>query len=169
VKSAWKFAPVLLMAVILCGCREDAEMSAFYDHMDSFYESLSQTTSSLEAINPSSETAVDEVLIKLDELEQLFVDLSEINVPEKFEEQFGNVEELADQALEYMQEAKDVYEEAYSAKKPDESMAEAAEEYYSRAMKRVNYIAQFLQGQVPEGADITVVHTEEEPDWTGGE
>jgi len=66
-------------------------------------------------------------------------------------------------------EASDLYHEVYEDEGIDESVLMTADEYYSRAMKRVNYIAQYLQGHVPEGSNITVIENTDEPDWTGGD
>ena len=68
-----------------------------------------------------------------------------------------------------MTEAGSLYHEAYEQASLDESLLMAAEENYSRAMKRVNYIAQLLQGQMPEGDNITVIESDDDPDWTGGD
>ena len=165
-----KIIPIFLAAVLLfSGCGQNTALTAFHEDMNGFYESLSAAADAIEAIDPASETAVNELLAQLDQMDSLFQSLASIEVPDDYEDQFGNIEELADQASEYMTETGVLYKEAYEQDTPDSSLLLAAEESYSRAMKRVNYIAQLLQGQVPEGENITVIENEDEPDWTGGD
>lgn len=159
----------IVLSLFTSGCAQNPAMAAFHEDMNGFYESLYTVTSSLNAIDPDAETAASELLVQVDQLETLFHDLAAIEVPDDFEDQFGNIEELADEAAEYMVEASDLYHEVYEDDGIDESVLMAADEYYSRAMKRVNYIAQYLQGHVPEGSNITVIENTDEPDWTGGD
>ena len=123
----------------------------------------------MNSIDPASDTAVNQLLSQLDQIDMLFQQLAAIEVPDDFEDQFGNIEELADEAADSMTEADSLYHEAYAEERLDESLLMAADENYSRAMKRVNYIAQLLQGQIPEGDNITVIEADDEPDWTGGD
>jgi len=159
----------LALSLFTAGCTQNPAMTAFHEEMKGFYESLFAVTSSLNAIDPVSETAASELLVQVDQMEALFQTLAAIEVPDDFEDQFGNIEELADEAAEYMVEASDLYHEVYEDEGIDESVLMTADEYYSRAMKRVNYIAQYLQGHVPEGSNITVIENTDEPDWTGGD
>ncbi len=163
------FVMVYLCLFLLSGCGSDQAMVAFHDEMDGFYTSLSALVNDLESIDADSDTAVDEMLSDLDEMNVLFEQLAAIEVPAKMEEHFGNVAELADQASEYMAGADQLYHEAYAEGGYDESIAQAAWENYNRAMKRVNYIAILLQGRIPEDDNITVITEENEPDWNGGE
>ena len=158
-------AALLLCAgcLTLCaGCAKSAELSAFHDEMDSFYEGLTQSVSELEAIDPASESAADDMLSCLDEMSLLFWQFSEAEVPEKMEDRIGNVDELADQAAAYMQEACRLWHDAWEGEEYDEAAAQAAQEYYTRAMEWVNYISLLLQGRIPEGEDVTVVAGTEE-------
>ncbi len=140
----------------LAGCRKDAALTTFHDEMDSFYESLSAATGQLEAIDPASESAADDLLDVLASMDQLFQEMAAISVPEEF----ANVEDLADEASLYMTEASALYAEAYADGLYDESIGQAAGENYTRAMKRVNYIAILLQGRIPEDEGVTVVEEE---------
>lgn len=169
-KKIHKTLPVIIAtAFALTGCGKDAALTAFHEDMNGFYESLYASAGALGAIDPASETAADEMLSQMDQMESIFQELAAIEVPDDYEDQFGNIEELADEAAEYMTEAGALYHEAYEETSLDDSLLMAADENYSRAMKRVNYIAQLLQGRIPEGDNITVIHTDDEPDWTGGD
>lgn len=152
-------------ALLLAGCGENPDLTIFHDEMDDFYHSLSISVDALENIDPSSETAVSEMLTQLDTMTTLFDGLASIEVPELFE----NVEEPADEAAEYMAQADALYHEAYADGGYDEAIAQAAIENYSRAMQRVNYIAILLQRRYPDDENVTVVSEPDEPDWNGGE
>ena len=165
------FGAVLLLSasVLFAGCAKDAGLTVFHDEMNGFYEALYASANRLNSIDPSGESATQDLLNQLDQIEVLFNGLASIEVPDDYEDQFGNIEELADEAAAYMTEADTLYHEAFEDQRVDESILMAADENYSRAMKRVNYIAQLLQGHIPEGDNITVIQAEDEPDWTGGD
>ena len=156
---------LLLCISLLTGCGEDAELTRFHNEMNVFYETLSASINNLENIDTESDTAVDDMLTELDTLSVLFTNLAAIKVPEEF----SNIEELADEASDYMTDAGNLYREAYADNGYDDALAEAAGEHYNRAMKRVNYIAILLQGRIPEGDDVTIITESETVDWTGGE
>lgn len=158
-----------MLTLLLAGCGEDESLTVFHDQMDGFYESLSASVGILENIDPSSDTAVDEMLSELDQMSVLFSDLDGIEVPPKYQEQFENIEEFAEEASSYMTEAAALYREAYAEGGYDDVIGEAARENYRRAMKRVNYIAILLQGRLPEDENIVIVTEEETVDWGGGE
>lgn len=168
-KRGITFLMAYLCLFLLSGCGSDPAIDAFHDEMDRFYSSLSESVNGLEAIDTESGAAIEEMLSELDEMNVLFEQLAAIEVPDKLEEHFGNVAELADQAWEYMAEADRLYHEVYANDSYDQSVADAAWENYNRAMKRVNYIAILLQGRIPEDDNITVITQENEPDWNGGE
>lgn len=150
--------------LLLSGCGGNQQLDTFHDEMDSFYDSLSATVNILENIDPLSETAVDDMLTQLDDMTVLFSGLAAMEYPEPF----ANIQDTAISAAEYMSEADRLYHEAY-AEEYDSALAEAAGENYSRAMKRINYIAILLQGRYPEDENVIIVSEPDEPDWTGGE
>lgn len=147
----------LLTASLLMGCGENAELKGFKDQMGSFYENITGVSDSIDAIDPEASDAVDSLLSNLDAMSEQFKTLSEMEIPEEF----SNIEGLADDAATYMEEAVALYNNAYSNGSFDENTAAAAAENYSRAMKRLNYIASLLQGKTPEGEGVTVT-TEDE-------
>ena len=169
-RRSYQYVSLLVFLVVsLSGCGKNAALTTFYNDMNGFYESLYAASNTMNAIDPASETAHNELLGQLDQIDGLFQQLASIEVPDDYEDQFGNIEELADEAAEYMTEADSLYHEAYAEERLDESLLMAADENYSRAMKRVNYIAHLLQGKIPEGDNITVIEADDEPDWTGGD
>ena len=73
----------------------------------------------------------------------------------------GNVDELADDAAAYMEEASRLYRIALEDGGAGGPALNAARENYTRAMEQVNYIAVLLQGRIPEGEGVTVIAEEE--------
>ncbi|MDO4292243.1 MAG: hypothetical protein Q4C65_03330 [Eubacteriales bacterium] len=153
----------------LAGCGEDPQMADYQDRMNAFYEDFSAGAQALEGIDPSSGTAVEELLESLELLNGLTEQLAQIPVPDVYAQ--AGVNELAAEAADHMAQADRMYREVYGAPDSgfDQETADAAHEHYLRAMKRINYIAVMLQGRTPEAEDVTLVPQEEEPDWTGGD
>lgn len=166
-KILWMICGMLLL--LLTGCGEDQTLTDFHDQMDTFYQSLSDSVNVLESIDPSSDTAVDDMLAQLDEMAVLFQQLADIQIPEDYRDQFDNVERFSDEASDYMTEAASLYHEVYADGGYDDVVAEAARENYNRAMKRINYIAILLQGRLPDDENIMFLTEEETADWNGGE
>ncbi len=154
---------LLCTGLFLCtGCGKSQQLDTFHDEMDSFYDSLSTAVVNLENIDPNSETAVEDMLAQLDNMTVLFHSLASMEYPDPFE----NVQETAMEAAEYLQEAARLYHETY-AEGYDDALAEAARENYSRAMKRINYVAILLQGRYPEDENVMILSGPDEPDWNG--
>ena len=95
-------------------------------------------------------SAVTTLLIYMEQMAVQFQQLAQLEVPAEF----ISVEDLADDAYEYMAEAVRLYEEAYEEDYVSDSLIQAAADNYESAMKRVKYIAILLQGEIPEGATV---------------
>ena len=145
----------LILALFLCmsmiaGCGEKEELTTFKEEMKDFYAEVSVIESSINAIDEQAEDAVSALLIQLEQMSTQFQQLAELEVPEEF----ISVEDLADDAADYMYEAVRLYGEAYEEDYVSDALIQAAAENYESAMKRVNYIAVLLQGEIPEGATV---------------
>lgn len=162
-KTASAILAIFLLFLAGCGSGNQ-ELNTFHDEMDGFYDSLSAAVVSLESIDPQSDTAVTDMLAQLDSMDVLFDSLAGMEYPDPF----TNIKDTAIEASEYMEEAARLYHEAY-ADGYDDAIAEAAGENYSRAMKRINYVAILLQGRYPEDDNVMVISEPDEPDWNGGE
>lgn len=132
------------------GCGEKEELTVFKNNMSEFYEEVSSIESNIVSIDESSEDAVSTLLIYMEQMSLQFQHLAEMEVPQEF----ISVEALADDAFDYMKEAVRLYEEAYEEDYISDPLIQAATENYISAMKRINYIAVLLQGEIPEGATI---------------
>ena len=126
----------LLLTLSLSGCGSDSALTDYTSQMNTFYDAFSSGTLALEQIDPSSETAQEELLSGLDELTALTDSLADISVPKRYAD--AGIDELAAQAAEHMQEADSLYHEACSAETFDQERASAAQEHYQRAMKRIH-------------------------------
>ena len=69
----------LLLALSLSGCGSDSALTDYTSQMNTFYDAFSSGTLALEQIDPSSETAQEELLSGLDELTALTGTLSARN------------------------------------------------------------------------------------------
>ena len=148
-----KYTQIIIMLscmMFLAGCGEKEELTKFHEDMNYFYTEVSAIEASIASIDESSENAVATLLINLEQLAEQFQNLAELDVPEEF----VSIEDLADDAAEYMHEAVRLYGEAYEEDYVSDSLIHAATENYESAMKRVNYIALLLQGEIPEGAVV---------------
>lgn len=132
----------------LTACGEDEGLTVFKENMDQFYTEVSAIEESISSIDEQSEDAVASLLIQMEQMAQQFQTLADMEVPEEF----ISVEELADDAADYMGEAVRLYEEAYEEDYVSDSLIQAAADNYASAMKRVNYIAYLLQDKIPEDA-----------------
>lgn len=139
----------LLAAVLFTACGEDPELTQFRNSIESFCTEISQIDTAINSIDASSEDAVAELLSCLDELETAFQGFAELDFPKEFD----YLEEIADQAGDYMATAVSSYHEAYG-ESYDEATAAYAGENYSRAYKRIQIIITFLHGETPADVDL---------------
>lgn len=141
---------VTMFTTIACGGEKD-ELSQYKSEVDSFYKTISQCDTKINKIDSSSANASTELLKELDILNQAFKDFAAAPVPYEF----AAVESLADEASEYMNEAVELYHEAFETDPFDEFTAGIAQQKYNRAIVRVNYIGQILQGKELSGEGIS--------------
>lgn len=136
----------LLSVLIFAGCGNNAELDTYKTNMNQFFENLETYDAEINAINPESESAVTELLIILDAMDNSFSQMAELPVPEDF----AGVEELADEASSYMAEAVSYYHQAFADDTYNPSLADVAKQNYDRANLRIQYIISILHGDIPE-------------------
>ena len=146
----WFF--IIIAIFLLTGCGKDPKLTQFQEEIETFCINISLLDTSINNIDAASETADQELLGYLDELNVEFQKLALIDFPEEFD----YLQSLSVEASEYMTEAVTNYHSAYSDGAYDESIAEYAHENYSRAYKRVQIIITFLHGEEPDDADLTI-------------
>lgn len=156
--SAWILG-LYITAFVFTGCGGDAALDQYYTDMEQFTSQANMDFSTLNGIDPASETAVDDMLDAMDQLALSFQSLANISVPK----QFLSIESLADEAGSYMTEAASLYHQAYGDGNYHEDIAAAALENYNRAVKRMDYISEILQGQMPSDDSITITTENDAP------
>ena len=148
-----KYMVLILSLVVfsmVTGCGASEEFASFQESVESFYTEVSEIENSIDQIDVQDEEAVTTLLICLEQMKVQFEMLAEMEVPVEF----ASVEELTDDALEYITEAVRLYTEAFSGDSVNDGYVQAAVENYESAMKRVEYIALLLQGEIPEEAVV---------------
>lgn len=147
---------VLLLSVASTGCGEkNPEINQFIDAIDSFCSDVAAIDAGINQIDAQSESARDELLLYLDQLDQAFQTFASIPVPADY----SYMEELADEDSTYMTTAVSAYHEAFGESSYNEYTAEYARQNYERAYKRVTVILKLLHGEdiSDEGATIESV------------
>lgn len=135
----------VLTAFFLTGCGKDAELENYKANMNQFFENIRVIDSSINALDPNSETAVSDLLSLLDSMNTSFEQMASLDVPDGF----PGVDELADEASEYMSEAVSYYHQAYE-NGYNANLEDAARQYYESANVRFQYIVSILHGDIPE-------------------
>lgn len=133
----------LLLVFGLTGCGEDPVLTKFKADVESFCNEIQIIDASINSIDAQSESAPDELLGYLDQLDQSFKVFAELSAPEEY----AYVEGLADEASGYMTTAVAAFHEAYGENSFNEYTEEYARENYERAYLRITVILQLLHGE----------------------
>ena len=151
----------LMMSWVLSGCGKDEALESYKESMENYYDQIVLIDAGINSIDAASDIDGTQLLGYLDQLDQLTVAMSEVEVPE----QFSMVEELADEAADNMSKSVILYHQLYDDPVYNEDVASGAYEYYERANLRIRYIREILHGDIPE--DLVVV--EDNGEGTGAE
>lgn len=147
------FVTVSLLSILICGCGEDQELTKFKREMDDLCSEVAEIDAGINAIDSQSETAKEELLDYLDQLDDSFKKLANISVPDEF----SYITDLANDASAYMTEAVSLYHDAFSNNSYNEYTAQYAEAYYERAYVRLSYIITFLHGETPDDENVKIL------------
>lgn len=151
------FLVMALIVMSLSACGEDPELAQFRVDIENFCTRVSEIDTSINSIDPMSDSAVSELLYNLDELDGVFKSFANLDFPEEYD----YLEDLAQESSAYMTEAVTSYHDAYSDNSYNEAMADYAKENYSRAYKRIQIIITFLHGEEPDDTDLIIKYDEE--------
>ncbi|MDE5909338.1 MAG: hypothetical protein K2H52_11445 [Lachnospiraceae bacterium] len=152
---------ILLLLFTMTGCKKNTELENYKANMIQFFENVKIFDSSINAIDPNSETAVSDLLALLDSMDTSFAQMASLEVPDGF----PGVEELADEASSCMSEAVSYYHQAYEGEY-DASLEDLARQKYERANVMLQYIVSIFRGDVPEELYTYDEGTEETPEGT---
>ncbi len=125
-----------------CGKLQSQETSLYQNDMTDFTNTLIDLDNKINVIDADSETAVSELLSYYDELDDAFLSLTKMDIPDEY----SDAEVLAERASKYMTQAVIYYHTAFEAEELDQMALETANTYYSNAITYVNYIGQVLLG-----------------------
>jgi hypothetical protein len=103
-------------------------------------------------VKPTSETATQELLDHLSDLDYEFQRFAGVAFPEEFD----YLEHLADDASSFMTEAVTAYRELFLADTYDETQELYANETYSRAYQCIQMILTVMHGEQPDDPDFTI-------------
>lgn len=149
-------AVCLLLTATACGRnKEDEKITAYRESMTTCYETIASSASALDAINPSANSAVTDMLTQLDQINTAFQDMAALEVPEEY----SSIESMADDAAYYMSEASRLYHEAFADGGYLPEVGSNAKLQYKAAMTYLSYIGDILMGEIPEGDEVTVTIT----------
>ncbi len=144
------FIITLFSVVFLTGCGEDPELTKFKTNFENFCINLSTLDNSINKINAESDNASDKLIGYINQMDDQFKALASLEFPEDFK----YLEELADEASDYMTEAAVSYEKAYADNTFDQKMCDYAFKNYKRAYKRIQIMLIYLHGDEPSEEDL---------------
>lgn len=144
-----------ITVISLCGCgKSDNELSQYRQEVEKFYEEVSQINDNINSIDAEKENAPDKLLSELDALNAVFQDFADVDVPDEY----MAAESLADEAASFMNEAVSMYHSSFSEGTFNEFSSSMAYDKYCRAILRINYIGDLLQGKPLEGEGVNVYY-----------
>ena len=152
----------ILLTALLAGCgkqsqeeAESEEIKAFRQSIDTFNAGIAEIDTAINSLDFSSSANRNELIGKLNDLNTLFSDFSQVEFPADF----SYLEHLADEAAEYMSKAVASYNEILSNDALDaESISilrEDADTNYTNAFKRIKVIMTFLNGEASQDATLS--------------
>ncbi len=147
-----------LCVISLTGCGSDNELDKYRKSVENFYADVIEINDNINSIDAESEKAPQELLAELDDLNEVFKDFAELDVPSEY----MAVESLADEAASFMDEAVTMYHSSFAEGTFNDFSVGMAYEKYCRAIIRINYIGDILQGKDLEGEGVQIYYEDEE-------
>ncbi len=146
-------------AALMAGCgvsAENKELSEYKKSMEGIFSTLEEIDTEINEIDPDSEDSLESLYTEFDKLITTYSDLSSLTAPtEGAPETFAYIDDLADQAYDYMVQADDYLNQSFDESSYNETTLNAALECYDRANKRIGYIIDLLHGELPQDETIT--------------
>lgn len=141
---------LLCIALTFTACgKENPEITQYQNEVLKFCTVIEEAGKELSQIDFSSEESVESTLEYLKNMDTAFAEFAEITVPKAF----ISAEGLADDAYQYMTKASALYEETFQEENFNLEKAEEAYKLYKKAMNRIGYIANILEGKPIELKD----------------
>lgn len=151
---------ILLTALLLTGCgAEQDENTAFFKEVNAFCDKIVEIDESINDISNDTQDAEgltrakEDLLSCLDQLNTAFQGFAAMDFPEEFD----YLEDMSDEARDYMTEAVESYHSLYDTEDGyNVNMEEYADENYARAYKRIKIIVALLRGETPDEEGLTI-------------
>lgn len=134
----------LLGTLLLSGCgtsQKLEELQNYRSEMDGFCSSVSSLQAQIDAIEPDSENAQEELLSLLDQLAEASAEAAGFSTPEGYEE----AGEMCRRASDYLQEAKGEYHAAFEATPFDTESFQKGLDSYQSAGRCLSLMLENLQ------------------------
>ncbi len=142
-----------LLTLLTTGCGASSkEVLAFQNELDVVFSKMENIHNELESLDVSNKDASAQALEALSNLKTAFEELSAIDVKD---DEYAFINDLAIEGSQFMDQAYNLFEDAFSGEEYDNETASLAYQYLERASKRVNVIITMLHGEVP---DDVIVH-----------
>lgn len=146
---------IIMTGCTLAGCNNSGnELDEYRLSVEKFYQEAVKINDNINDIDAENNKAPQELLDELDDLNALFQDFAAIDVPAEY----IAVESLADEAAAFMDEAVTMYHSSFSEGTFNDFSSSMAYEKYCRAIIRINYIGDILQGKTLEGENINIYY-----------
>lgn len=149
-----KYLTILLTIIMLTftGCGNSTEeVLSFQNELNTVVLKMETIHKELNSIDVTSSDASEQALESLSSLKDAFRELAAIKVKD---DDYSFIGELSAEGADYMDQAYDLFEEAYTTDPFDSETASLAYKYLERASKRVNVIITMLHGEVPDGVIV---------------
>lgn len=150
-----KILILFICCMMLTGCnnKESIEMTRFRNEINSFCDNIKEIDASINEIanitadEDGLKEATKTLMNHMDRLNEEFTKFANMDFPTEYD----YLETMADEAGSYMTEAVNAYHKTYDGNYT-ESMEDYAQQNYSRAYKRIQFIIDILNGKDPNTA-----------------
>lgn len=135
---------ILLTILLLSGCgtsQKLEELQNYRSEMDGFCSSVSSLQAQIDAIDPDSGNAQQELLSLLDQLAEVSAEAAGFSTPEGYEE----AGEMCRRASDYLPEAKGEYHAAFEAEPFDTASFQKGLDSYQSAGRCLSLMLENLQ------------------------
>ena len=149
-----------LTTLLLTGCAgKQADYSIFENDLNVFCDNIVKIDAAINSIpdvtgnEEGLANAKKDLLKCLDQLDDQFEKFAAMDFPEEFD----YLEDMANEASEYMMEAVETYHTMYGEEDGyNVNLEEYADENYARAYKRIRIITALLRGETPDEEGLTI-------------
>ena len=151
---------LLISSLILSGCGQKKPVNnQFENEINAFCDRIVEIDSSINKISNKTgdeaglEVAKEELLNCLSSLKDEFKKFANMDFPQEYD----YLEQMADEAGDYMTEAVNTYDSMYGTDNGyNVNLEEYADENYARAYKRVRIITALLRGETPDEEGLII-------------